>query len=183
MESATQWLILSFKMGQYTKLAKRAISHYLKTGQVLAVPDWVNSKMALAKQGLFVSLYLNDQLRGCIGTVEPTQENLAQEIIRNALSAAFQDPRFPPLTSEELAELDISIDILSKPEKIESLKGHNPKKYGLIVRASDNRSGLLLPNLAGIKKAEEQLNIACQKGGILESEEKKLYRFKSKRYH
>lgn len=183
LELVMQWLILSFKMSQYTKLAKEAISHYLKTSQVLSMPDWVSKELASTKQGVFVSLYLNGQLRGCIGTIEPTQKNLAQEIIRNALSAAFQDPRFPPIKPEELTELDISVDILSKPEKIEGLGDHNPKKYGLIVKASNNRSGLLLPNLPGVKSGQEQLNIASQKGGILESEEKELYRFKSKRYH
>ncbi len=170
-------------MSPYTKLAKEAIRYFFGHREILSPPAWLPKKMLSKRQGVFVSLHLNNQLRGCIGTIEPTQSNLAEEIIKNALSAGFQDPRFPPLQPEELDDLKISVDLLSQPKRINSLKGLDPKKHGLIVKTADNRSGLLLPNLPGIDSPEEQLKIASQKAGISPEEEKDLLCFLSKRYY
>jgi len=169
-------------MSIYSKLARQTIKHYFKNQKVLPLPSWLPQKLLKIKRAAFVSLHLNGRLRGCIGTIEPVQENLAREIIINALSAAFRDPRFPPLTPEELAGSDISVDILSKLKKIEDLNSHDPKKYGLVVKTEDGRSGLLLPNLPGIETAQEQLKVTCQKAGIRPGEKKGLYRFTTKRY-
>ena len=78
--------------------------------------------------------------------VQPTKENIAKEIITNAVTAAIDDPRFPPMQLNELKNLQISVDILEKPEPISSIKKLNPEKYGIIVK-SGLKTGLLLPNL------------------------------------
>ncbi len=130
----------------------------------------------------FVSLKKKGQLRGCIGTVLPTRETLAQEIAENATSAGLRDPRFPPVTAEELEELTYSVDVLTEPEKVEDISQLDPRRYGVIVRCG-GRSGLLLPDLEGINTVEEQLSVAMQKAGILPHEEVEIYRFQVQRYY
>jgi AmmeMemoRadiSam system protein A len=133
------------------------------------------------RAGVFVSLKKKGELRGCIGTFGPTQPTIAAEIIRNAVSAGTQDPRFWPVEAAELPQLDISVDILSAPERVDSLDELDAKKYGVIVRRG-GRSGLLLPDLAGVDSVHEQVAIAMQKAGIAPSEEIELYRFTVTRY-
>ncbi len=115
--------------------------------------------------GAFVSLHKNGQLRGCIGTIMATRETLADEIIENAISASTRDPRFSPVTEDELEELEYSVDVLGETEKISSEKELDVKKYGVIV-TKGMRRGLLLPNLDGVDTVEEQLRIAKQKAGL-----------------
>ncbi|HBS93479.1 MAG TPA: AmmeMemoRadiSam system protein B, partial [Firmicutes bacterium] len=81
----------------------------------------------------FVSLKLDDQLRGCIGTIEPEHENLGKEIIANAIAAATGDPRFEPVTAEELEQLSISVDVLSEPVPADYSQ-LNPAKLGLVAQ-------------------------------------------------
>ena len=121
-------------------------------------------------------------MRGCIGTILPTQSSAAKEIIRNAVSAATEDPRFSRVRPSELEELEVSVDILSSPERIESITQLDPRRYGVIVRHG-GRSGVLLPDLEGIDSPEEQVDIACQKAGINAGESVDLYRFEVTRYH
>lgn len=124
------------------------------------------------------------QLRGCIGTFLPTQDCIAEEIISNAISAATCDPRFYPITPNELNDLEISVDVLSEPEKIDSIDQLDHKKYGVIVKTSDGRSGLLLPDLDVVSSVEEQLGFALQKGGIdPKFDTFELYRFSVTRYN
>src|SRR3990167_6959711 len=122
-------------MHSTVELATKTIKKYLIEGSVLDT-DTAPDKLKKKRAGCFVSLHLknNNELRGCIGTILPTCKNLAVEIINNAISAC-RDPRFLPLTKEELDTLDISVDILSEPEPIESEKLLDPKKYGVIVKA------------------------------------------------
>jgi hypothetical protein len=170
------------KTNSYCRLAKAAIKTKLEKNKKLTPPEWLNNDILKQKKGCFVSLLTKDDnsLRGCIGTVKPKQNNLAEEIIANSISAAFNDPRFPPLKEEELNNLLIKVDILNQPEPISSIKELDPKKYGLIV-ASQKKQGLLLPDLDGVDTIEEQINIACQKAGIT-SEPEKLYRFEVQRF-
>ena len=113
-------------------------------------------------------------LRGCIGTILPVTGSVAQEIIDNAVSAATRDPRFDPITPEELAWLEINVDVLSTPEKIDSPAELDVKKYGVIVSCG---KGLLLPDLDGVDTVEQQIKIAMQKGGIRPDEDIELERF------
>lgn len=170
-------------MNAYTNLAKESIAYYLENKKFLPLPNDLSQEFYITRAGAFVSLHLpNGDLRGCIGTVEPTKKNLGEEIIYNAVSAAMRDPRFPPLKANELADLDISVDVLSEPEPIPDLTNHDPRKYGLIAICR-GRSGLLLPDLEGVDTAEDQLEIVLQKGGILPTDAYKLLKFTVTRHH
>lgn len=150
----------------YIKLAKTTIETYVKTGKKISPSDGLSKKMLEKKAGVFVSIHKkNGSLQGCIGTFLPTKKNVAEEIIYNSIVAAIQDPRFPPVTKKELPNLVYSVDILSKPKLVKK-ENLNPKKYGLIVATKDGRRGLLLPDIPGVKTAEEQVQICKRKAGI-----------------
>jgi len=191
-------------MNTYIVLAKSAVENYIKTGVIISPSPDLAKEFLQRKSGVFVTLLKNGQLRGCIGTYLPTKENIAQEIIYNAIAAATEDYRFGPLQKEELPKLSYTVYLLSKPELIQELNPVkwaspkirrilfnrvNPKKFGIIVKtlpitpsASDvvfnghfvPKSGLLLPGLEGINTPEEQVSIACQKGEIDPAREKIL---------
>jgi AmmeMemoRadiSam system protein A len=133
------------------------------------------------QHGVFVSLHRRGQLRGCIGTFSPTQPNVAQEVIRNAISSSTQDPRFDPVEPHELADLEINVDVLSTPEPIAGEAELDPRRYGVIVSAG-RRRGLLLPDLEGVDTVEDQIDICRRKGGIGPNEPVKLQRFTVARY-
>jgi AmmeMemoRadiSam system protein A len=136
------------------------------------------------RAGTFVSLHEFGELRGCIGTFLPQRANVAEEIIENAIASATRDPRFRPVLAQELDDLEISVDVLSEPEPIESAAELDPQIYGVIVTDPDNlRRGLLLPALEQVKTAEQQIAIARQKAYIGQEEPVRLYRFRVKRYH
>lgn len=131
--------------------------------------------------GVFVSLKKAGQLRGCIGTIAPTTASIVQEVQRNAIEAAFHDPRFMALRAEEFSELVCSVDVLSPAEAIASPAELDPVTYGVIV-TSGHRRGLLLPNLEGVDTVERQIAIAKAKAGIADTEPCELERFKVVRY-
>jgi len=165
----------------YVKLARETIENYIKQGKIITLPLDLPKEMINQKAGAFVSLKKYGELRGCIGTFMPTQKNIAQEIIKNAVSAAVEDPRFSPVNVSELEDLTISVDVLSIPEEIKDISQLDPKKYGVIV-SSGYKKGLLLPDLEGVDTAEEQVDIAKRKAGIYPDEKVKLYRFEVKRF-
>jgi AmmeMemoRadiSam system protein A len=167
-------------MHPLVKLAKDTIEEYVTNGDIIKSPSELSDEMT-GEAGVFVSLKEKGELRGCIGTLQPTTENVALEIIQNAISAATHDPRFPPVTPSELDKLEYSVDVLSKPERISGKEELDPKKYGVIVKSGDKR-GLLLPDLEGVDTPEEQIGIAASKAGILDGENIDLYRFEVKRY-
>jgi AmmeMemoRadiSam system protein A len=131
--------------------------------------------------GVFVCIKSHGQLRGCIGTITPVTESVADEILRNAVSVACEDPRFPPVRENELTDLVYTVDVLAPPEPIDSLEMLDVKRYGVIV-TSGHKRGLLLPNLDGVDTIDEQLDIAMQKAGIREGEPVLLERFEVVRY-
>lgn len=169
------------KESPYVALARNALETFVKEGKRISLPEKLPVEMQ-EKAGVFVSLKKHGQLRGCIGTFAPTTENIAHEIVQNAISAGTNDPRFPPVEEEELSELIYSVDILSPPEPVHSLNELDPKRYGIIVTKA-HRSGLLLPNLEGVDTVEEQLRITKQKAGIPSHEQDvHIQRFEVKRY-
>jgi len=174
-------IIPSIPMSPLAKLARRAIAAYVEEGLVIPLPSNLTSETQ-ARAGVFVSLYKGGELRGCIGTFEPSRRNVAEEIIMNAVSAATRDPRFEPVKTEELRDLEISVDVLTEPEEIESKEQLDPYRYGVIV-ARGIRRGLLLPNLKGVDTAEQQIDICRRKADIGADEKIRLYRFEIKRYH
>ncbi|HBY56798.1 MAG TPA: AMMECR1 domain-containing protein [Candidatus Atribacteria bacterium] len=169
------------KESAYVKLARETIENYVRFGKIISPPQDLPDEMINKKAGVFVSLKKKGNLRGCIGTFMPTQKNIAYEIIRNAISAAVDDPRFPPVTVSELNDLTISVDVLSSPEEVSDISKLDPKKYGVIV-SSGYKKGLLLPDLEGVDTVEEQIDIAKRKAGIYPDEKVKLYRFEVKRF-
>jgi len=161
------------------KLAKETVESYIREARI-PKPKELTPEMK-EQAGVFVSLHKQGQLRGCIGTFEPTKENVAEEITSNAISSATRDPRFPAVDASELDDLEYSVDILTKPELVKDMKELDPKEYGVIVE-SGSRRGLLLPNLEGVDTAEEQITICRVKAGISHAEPVKLYRFRVRRF-
>lgn len=171
----------SGKHHQFVELARQAIDAYVREHREMQPPAELTPEMA-QRAGAFVSLHARGELRGCIGTIEATQGNLAEEIIHNAIMAATRDPRFPPVAAHELGALEISVDVLSPPEPVSSMAELDPKEYGVIVQ-SGFRRGLLLPDLEGVDTVECQVDIARRKAGIGPHEPVELYRFRVRRYH
>ncbi|MDD5127127.1 MAG: AmmeMemoRadiSam system protein B [Dehalococcoidales bacterium] len=162
------------------ELAKKTVETYVREGKVIAPPAELAPEMK-ERAGVFVSIHMQGDLRGCIGTFAPTQKNVAKEVITNAVSAATQDPRFLPVTADELADLDYSVDVLTMPVPVKDAAKLDPKKQGVIVE-SGWRRGLLLPDLEGVDTVEQQVSICRQKAGIEPDEPVKLYAFEVKRY-
>jgi AmmeMemoRadiSam system protein A len=167
------------------ELARKTIEEYVIDGATPAPPPELAEEMAYSA-GAFVTIHCRGQLRGCIGTIQPTCENVVQEVIQNAVSAASRDPRFSPVRCEELADLDIKVDVLGEPERVSSLDELDPKRYGLIVQSESQpwKRGLLLPDLEGIDTVEKQVYwTRYHKAGIGDPDEPvKMYRFEVKRY-
>ena len=138
------------------QLARQAIEAYVRQRQRLQPPAELTPEMQ-ERAGAFVSLHKHGGLRGCIGTFEPTQPN-------------------------ELADLEISVDVLSEPEPVQSLAELDPKRYGVIVECGWRR-GLLLPDMEGVDTVEYQVDIARRKAGIGRDEPVQLYRFSVRRFH
>jgi len=166
-------------MSPLVRLAKETVEAYVRGGKTLDIGELTPEMRD--KAGVFVSIHKFGGLRGCIGTFEPATENVAEEIIANAISSATRDPRFPAVAANELKDLSYNVDVLTKPEPIESQDQLDPKKYGVIVEAGWRR-GLLLPDLEGVDSVDYQIDICRQKAGIMPNEPIKLYRFEVKRY-
>lgn len=161
------------------QLARETVESYVRHRNIFKPKEYTSEMMERA--GVFVSIKKFGELRGCIGTFEPTKQNVAEEIIRNAISSATEDPRFPPVNDTELPNLRYSVDILTKPHPVEDQSELDPKRYGIIVE-SRGRRGLLLPDLEGVSTVEDQINICRRKAGISPHDPIKLYRFEVKRY-
>lgn len=164
----------------YVSLAQESIRHYLSYSEKLSCPTPLSTDLN-SRSGAFVSIKRLRQLRGCIGTLEPCEPNLAMEIIENALKAALHDPRFSPITMEELQDLTYSIDVVRPLEKVSDASALDPKIYGLVVR-SNGKQGVLLPDLEGVDSIEEQIQICRSKGRIAADEPIEMYRFKVERF-
>jgi hypothetical protein len=172
-------------MHPLVELAKKAIETHVRARKTISPPSPGERTPEMKdKAGVFVSLHTKKDgaLRGCIGTFQPAQSNVADEIIHNAISAATRDPRFHPIQPDELDDLDISVDVLTEPEPVDGVEQLDAKKYGVIVQ-SGWRKGLLLPDLEGVDTPEYQIEICRRKAGIGPKEPVKLYRFEVKRYH
>ena len=176
----------------YVELAKAAIRAYVESGDIFELsksladgcgggaaslprgPDY--SLLFGERAGAFVSIKKDGALRGCIGTISPTQASLAEEIVYNAISACSRDPRFPPVRQSELSRLTVSVDVLSEATPVKSAAELDVLRYGVIV-SKGYRRGLLLPNLEGVDTVESQLAIALGKAGISPSEKYSIERF------
>ena len=165
----------------YVKLARRSLESYILHGKTVELPEDLPPEMYTQKAGAFVSIHKEGQLRGCIGTILPTEDSVALEIIQNAISASVRDPRFSPIRPDELPLLEIHVDVLGEPEDIDSEEELDVKRYGVIVQKGGRR-GLLLPDLPGVDTVEEQIDIAKRKAGIGPEEKVRLQRFEVVRH-
>jgi len=171
------------------KLARDSITTHFSKKTI----DSKKTEKFSEKQGVFVTLEKNGQLRGCIGFPEPYLP-LYRAIIESARSAAFSDPRFSPLKESEMADIKIEISVLTVPELIkvkkpeEYLKKINIGKDGLIIRSSFG-SGLLLPQVFIEYKcdSEKALMMLCRKAGLSydawKSPASKIYKFQAEIFH
>lgn len=162
-------------------LARRAVETFTRTGEVIRRPADLPPDLLERRAGAFVSLHERGQLRGCIGTIEPTRRCVADEVIHNAVAACSRDPRFRPVGPDELDWLEYSVDVLGEPEPVFSLEQLDPTRYGVIV-SHLGRRGLLLPDLEGVDTVADQLAIAKAKAGISPSEDAKVERFEVVRH-
>ncbi|MFO7807406.1 MAG: AmmeMemoRadiSam system protein A [Candidatus Moraniibacteriota bacterium] len=171
------------KMHLYVKLTRLAIEEYIKKNKRMETPSNLPEELSQKRRGVFVTLYKNGRLRGCMGTVVSSKKNLAEEIIDNAILACSRDPRFNFVTKEELKELNCEVSIIHPPERLENLEDHDPRRQGIIVKSFNGRSGLLLPDLEGVDSTKKQIEIAAEKGGINPySEEVQLFEFEVEKY-
>jgi AmmeMemoRadiSam system protein A len=188
-------------MNPYCQLAKQATESYIRKGKeapdISDLPtDQLPKRLLREKGGIFVTIKKGGKLRGCIGTTKPSQENLAKEIVFNAIAAATRDPRFESVSEEELSELTYTVYILHEPRKVSDLKELDPEKYGLIVKAypkgnehrtlkqeEPQKKGLLLPEIEEIETPHEQLDAVCEKSGIdPDKQALELFRFEAEKY-
>jgi AmmeMemoRadiSam system protein A len=166
------------------RLARQTVETFVREGQVIAPPTVHEESPLRQPAACFVSIKTDHgDLRGCIGTIEPTYPSLAEELIANAVSAATHDPRFMPITAAELPHLRFSVDVLSAPEPAR-LEDLDPSIYGVIVTDEAGRQrGLLLPAIEGVETVGQQVAIAARKAGLRPDAALKLYRFRVKRFN
>lgn len=160
------------------KLAREAVETYVARQSYISPPATPEIKSASA---VFVSLKLNGELRGCMGTTSPCYRSLGEEIVNMAVAACSKDTRFDPVQEWELADLDYTVDVLSPPDNVTDTSMLDPRLYGIIVQEG-KRKGLLLPNLDGIESVADQIEIACGKAGIKMSKKTKISRFRVERH-
>jgi len=169
-------------MHALVKLAKETVECYIREHRILEIKEDELIPELKARAGVFICLKIKGDLRGCIGTFQPTEPTIAHEAVRNAISAATHDPRFPPVRIDELDTIEYTVDVLLPPEPVQSMSELDPARYGVIVKSGGKR-GLLLPDLEGVDTPEYQVSIARQKAGIPAGAPVELFRFEVKRYH
>ena len=166
----------------YVALARKSLEYYLENKKALPLPQNLPQDLTNEKAGVFVSLKIDHELRGCIGTISPTTSSIALEIIQNAVSAGINDPRFVPVELSELKKIVYSVDVLGEATLVHDIIESDPKIYGVIVKYNQ-KTGLLLPNLEGVDTVEEQLSIALKKANIRHSDPYSIYRFLVTRHY
>jgi AmmeMemoRadiSam system protein A len=160
------------------RLAIQEVEHFIKTGKSLSCPNPLPDDLK-KNTGAFVTIKNQDSLRGCVGTITPKYKNLAEEVIRNAICSANEDPRFDPAEKRELPSLIFSVDVLTPLEKNNDLEEQNFKQFRLVVHG-EGKQGVLLPDLDNIKSANHQLKVCLRKGDLKNKYTYELFRFEVK---
>lgn len=167
---------------EYVRLARESLEYYIKHGKYLDIPKNLSKELLDQRRPVFVTIKKNGMLRGCIGSTEAREKNIATEIIKYAVNAGLRDPRFEEVEERELDSLVYSVDVLFQPEKIHSMDELDIMRYGVIVKKG-YRTGLLLPNIEGVDDVDSQVKIALRKAGIMEEEDYSMERFEVIRHH
>ncbi len=147
------------------KLSRITITNF-SDNQDVFIEEPENSTALKSKSGAFVTLTLNNRLRGCIGYIF-SDKPLIETIKDASIQAAYHDPRFNPITQKEISKIRIEISVLSEPFKMNNYDEIEVGKHGLIVSENGHR-GLLLPQVPIEHKMnkEEYLTALCQKAGL-----------------
>ncbi len=161
---------------EYASLAADTIRNYVINKSVMDIPQGLGEELYIKQNGVFVSLKKDGRLRGCVGTVTPTKLSTAEEIMGNAIEAATKDSRFDAVQENELASLEIYVDVLSELEEVNSKEDLDIKKYGIVVTKNDKR-GLMFPNIDGVKDVSHQIEAALEKAKISKDEDYLIQRF------
>jgi MEMO1 family protein len=179
-ESTTQSGVLS-RLAELPVVARRAVEAALGSGP--KSPPFQATGELTGRRGVFVTLRTeNGKLRGCIGTLAPTEKDLVEETWRLAVAAASHDYRFQPVTAAELPGMHFSVTVLGELEPVASPDELNPAVYGVVVTSADGRKGVLLPDIAGIDSVAEQIAISRDKAGIGSDEPVRLQRFQAESF-
>jgi AmmeMemoRadiSam system protein A len=168
-------------MHPLVKLAKDTVELYIREGKITEIREEEIPPEFRKRAGVFICLKIHGDLRGCIGTFQPTEPSIAHETVRNAISASTCDPRFSCVRADERDQIEYTVDVLTPPEQVASRSELDPRRYGVIVQAGGRR-GLLLPDLEGVDTVDYQISIAMQKAGIPPGTPVDLYRFEVWRY-
>ncbi len=126
---------------------------------------------------VFVTLRIEGELRGCIGSLTPLRANLVEETMDRARAAAFDDPRFSPLTLAELERTDVEVSILGPLEAIASHDDLDPARFGIEVSDGRGRRAVLLPDIAGVDTVAQQIELTRQKARIPRGANLEIRRF------
>ena len=162
------------------RLVREAVERYVRTGHHLEPPPDL-PRLLHEPGAAFVSLRMEGRLRGCIGRFMPAHPRLVDEILAAAILAATQDPRYPPVRRDELAELRYGVSLLEGLEPVEDLTELDPRVHGLVVQGTRRRGGLL-PGIPGVETAAQQVVIARIKAGVRPDDPVRLFRFRARRY-
>ena len=164
------------------KFARFIIENHIKKTGKPELPKKLTD-VEVQQAGAFVSIKtIDDDLRGCIGTILSSRNSVIEEVMNNAISSATRDPRFPEVEESELENLKYSVDILHEPERVNDFKQLDPNIYGIIVSSATGKQALLLPDLEGLDTTEKQLAACMRKAGIAMDESVSIQRFKVDRY-
>jgi len=163
---------LNEEQGQIlVKLARQTIEKRLDKRSIKVDPDSMRDSAFKEKRGTFVTLTINKQLRGCIGNLDSTN-SIVEGIERNAINAAFRDPRFPALKADELDRVDIEVSVLTEPQPLEYrdskdlLSKLRVNVDGVILRKG-SASATFLPQVwEQLPQPEKFLSHLCTKAGL-----------------
>ena len=166
----------------YVRLARMTLEKYITSDGLLSKEESNEFPAFLheSRAGVFVCIKKEGQLRGCIGTILPAYDDVFEETCALAISAGTTDPRFAPVTEDELDSLVYTVDVMGDPEEA-TRDMLDEKRYGVIVSCKGRR-GLLLPNLEGVDSVDEQIDISLRKGGIAPGEDYDIERFTVERH-
>jgi AmmeMemoRadiSam system protein B/AmmeMemoRadiSam system protein A len=148
-------------------IARSTVESYVKTGKK---PNFnITDERLNRKEGAFVTLHREGQLRGCIGQIIPTNKPLWEVVRDTAVSSCSEDHRFNPVTEKELDSIDYEISVLSVPAEIDDWNKIELGKHGVIVKNGLFNSGVFLPQVAtetGWSKKEFLEQLCWQKAGL-----------------
>ena len=169
----------------YAKIAYDAILLYLKTSKKLFKKEEEIPPALKLNLACYVSIYSGNRLKSCVGDPEPRHPQLYNEIIENAVQAAFENPDSEPLKEGELNNISLTVDVLSKPKPVKDLSMIKPHKNGILIKDDKGNQSLILPNSKDIDTTDKLLNAARAMAGIdpdTPIDELEIYNFTTTKY-